>query len=416
MAVRRYSYPMKHTWVTTTEFGILVPIFNQEVTPGDSWAGVSNILVRVSALDLPAFISGSIHAYFFFVPYRLVWDQWEDFITGTTSPVVPTITVTNSIEDTFLEDLGIGPAAASATYDINALPVRCFNLVWNEFFRDQKVDAPRTLDDITRRQSRFQTGDYFARARSEIQQGPEETVDVSGGTLSVTALRDAQHRQRFRERRSQFGERYTDYLAAMGLRVPDSRLDRPEHVARGRGMLGISEVVATATSANENTGQYRGHGISGMAVPFRKRMFLEHGCLLGYLTVRPRNQMRRKTDKQWMLAAKDDWFQQELARDTQVELVMGEVRAQSDDPKSVVGYLPRDEWLRTPRDNVAGRMQRDTYAGWGATRFFGSDPDLASILAVPQYNFLFQDQAEPTLFVYCSHNIGKRSLVPRSDK
>ena len=422
MALRRYPYKMHHTWLTAATIGRIQPIFLQEVTPGDSWNGSSSFLVRVAPMDFPAFVAFTIHVHYFFVPHRIIFPEFEDIITGTdTSTQWPTFNITDTALDQFrLETAyGLGPAGAANSYKVSKLPFQAYNAVYNEFYRDQKLQAELTLDNRQIQKAWFPAGDYFAGSRNEIQQGTEETVDTSGATLGVTAIRDAFHRQRFRERRSQFGERYTDYLMAMGLKVPDSRLDRPEHVAACRGSLGISEVVATATSTSEKTGEYRGHGISGFNCPFRKRLFLEHGTLLGLMHVRPRLQLRKRVDRQFLAQSKDDFFQMELARDTQVPIYASELAAGITTAWDAVwGYTGRDEWLRSPRDFVAGAMVESAYESWSAAKTYTSTPSQTDVGVIAPFDHLFQDQTADAvkLFVYADHRIGKRSLVPRRPK
>ena len=415
MAIRRYPYRMHHAWVMDTPIGGLRPIFCQEVTPGDTWRGHSSGILRMAPLERPAFVALSVHIHFFFVPHRLIWPNFEDVITGKSENAFPTVTVTGTGQ-TLMRAFGLGEPPTSGSYTANALPIRAYNLIYNEFYQ---FETPVDVNTNTNVQlAHFSARDYFAGMRSTIQQSAEETVDTSGATLGVTAIRDAMHRQKFRERRSQFGERYTDLLASMGLRVPDSRLDRPEHCASARGMLGISEVVATATSTNENTGFYRGHGIAGVRVPFRRRVFLEHGSLIGLMHVRPRNMLRHRIDHQFKLKSRDDLYQQEQVRNTQVPVELDEVRSQSASGQSIIGYTRRDEWLRTARDTVAGDMQADVNGTWTASRGWTSDPSLTDVMQVPKFTRLFQDQTTEALNIFCyfDHRIGKRSLVPRADK
>ena len=70
MAIRRYPYSMRHTWITDQEIGLINPIFCQEVTPGDTWSGRSAGIIRAAALNRPAYTQLSIHIHFWFVPLR----------------------------------------------------------------------------------------------------------------------------------------------------------------------------------------------------------------------------------------------------------------------------------------------------------------------------------------------------------
>lgn len=420
MAVRRFLYSQHNQWMTLNKIGELKPFFVAEVTPGDTWEGTVGCLHRLAPLDKPAFLALGIHYHFFYVPHRIVWPEFEDVITGVdTTSQWPTITIGVGPSPGLLKSFGLGNSGTPPGYSVNALPIRAFNLVWNEYFRDQKVDAEVALDEVnTIQRVRFASSDYFAGVRTEVQQGPEETVDVSGGTLSVTALRDAIHRQRFRERRSQFGERYYDYLSAMGLRVPSSRLDRPEHVGRGRSVLGVSEVVATATSATENTGAYRGHGISGGNVRLSRRAFVENGTLLGVYFARQRNVLRSRVDPLWLVRGKDDLYQQEMVHDTQVAVRSIELTSEHGNDSDVWAYTRRYEWLRRMRDTIAGGMDDAAYSNWAPSRNFGNVPSVQDVMQVPDPDHLFQDQtaAAPRLFSYFDNRMRKYSIIARAKR
>ena len=205
---------------------------------------------------------------------------------------------------------------------------------------------------------------------------------------------------------------------AMGLSVPDSRLDRPEHVARGKCILAISDVVATATSASENTGEYRGYAIGACSVNFRKRMFTEHGTLLGLVCIKPRMQFRHRVPTWAYVTDKDALFQQELARDTQVVVKQGEYDSKVANIATTVGYVRRDDWLRTAPDVIAGRMQNDAEEVWHTGQDYGGTmPSLANALRVDdtEVEHIFQDQTADAVQIYCyfDNRIGKRSMIPR---
>lgn len=418
MAIRRYKYSMRHSWITGMRIGQLLPIFCQEVTPGDTWRGQTNGLLRMAPMDQPAFVALNAHVHFFFVPHRIVWDEFEDVITGEdTTTSWPTVNKDDTAVWTIPSALGLGPADTGQSYSINALPVYAYNMVWNEFFRDQDMDTALALTNLQIANARYPASSYHTRARNEIQQGSEETVTVTAGEWNITDMRDALHRQKFRERRSQFGHRYHDYLQALGLRVPDSRLDRPEHVARGKTVIGVSEVVGTG---DNSIGEYRGHGIAGIKVNFRKRVFLEHGTLIGVLALRPRLQLRKRIDRMYYTTSKDQLFQPELSRDTQVPVFGGEVTSEDQSEINTIwGYVPRDEWLRSANDVIACTMQDTPGDGWTTGRDFGVTlPGITTFNAVPAFNELFQDTGGTAIHTYCyfDHRIGKRSIVPRSAK
>lgn len=417
MALRRFNYGMHHAWITSTQFGGLMPCFVQEVTPGDTWSGASSLLTRFAPLDVPAYVAANVGVHFFFVPHRLVWPEFEDVITGadTTSQWPGVAVDDNVLTDILPYVFGIGTPAEGDVHYLNALPFRAYNLVWNEYFRDQQVQDPVDLDSLNVQNVNFPRSDYFAKIRAEYQQGDEESIGVNP---TVSEVRDAFRRQKFKERRSQFGERYYDLLSAMGIKVPASRLDRPEHVARGRGVIGVSEVVATASSENEQTGEFAGHGIAGIGIRFKKRMFVEHGTLLGVFYVRPRNQFRSRVDALWRTFNRESLYTPELANGNQVPVHVKEFMANSGNQgEDIIGYTARDEWLRSARDVVASGMMNTANAGWTASRKFedGEVPSLSELMTVPNFEHMFQDQTwlTPQIMAYFDHRISKQSQIPR---
>lgn len=413
---------MNHHWVTAMNIGFLYPVMCQEVTPGDTWSGVTNGLIRLEPLDRPAFAAIRIDIHAFFVPHRIIWDPFEDVITGVDAQAFPTVNVSEATATgagSLANHFGLGSPQTSLTYPVCAFPFRAYNSVWNNFWRDQTMQAEVALSQTSILNTNYPASSYYARYRTEIQQGSEETVDTSGSTLGVTAIRDAFHRQKWRERRSQFGERYTDYLAALGIRAPDSRLDRPEHVARGSATVGVSEVVATASSTSEETGDLRGHGLVGIRVRFPKRVFVEHGTLLMVATPRFRQQIVGRSDRQFLVTGKDDLFQPELARDTQVSMDTREIA--SGFTAATFAYQARDEWLRSARDTIAGPMQTSAYRSWQGGITW--DPNsavpaqLSGISAAIQADGgpqdIFQDTASPgKVLTFLDHRLGKSSIIP----
>ena len=418
MAIRRWRYPMRHIWITDARVGELVPFFCQEVVPGDTWNGVSRVIIRVAPLDLPVFALFNVSFYFFYVPHPVVWPEFENVITGEdTTSSWPGITITDAAGKLY-SAFGLGKAKTASSYSINALPIMAYNRVWNTYFRDaqSQAEVDRYNDNLLK--ANFPVSDYYASARTMVQQGDEATVDTSGATLGVTKIRDAFHQQKMKERRSQFGPRYIDMLRTYGIRLPASRLDRPELVGRGKTVVGISEVVATATSANESTGAYRGHALAGGGVAIRRRMMPEYGTLLGVMVVRPRNQIRQRVDPQFLVFDKDKLFQQELASNTVEDIVTRELNAEDGDG-TVWGYMRRDQWLRNPRDTIANNMQEEENKNWTANRLLnGTIPSYSSFLQCPTYDYLFQDQTAnaPRFFAYFDHSISARRIVPPAAK
>ena len=358
MAIRRNKFQLNHYWATSFPIGYLVPFLCQEVVPGDTWNIRIPAFIRTAPLARPTFSVWKLHLHCFFVPHRLVWDGWEDFITDPDSTLTPP-TLSFSRPPAQPERglhlpsyFGVGRGN-----NLLAFPFRSYNLIWNEFFRDQELTNERGIDNVTLAAANFRH-DYFSNLRSEIQFGDTETAPVVDSGVSMTAIRDAMHRQKVREHRSQFGSRYHDYLAAMGVSARDARLDRPEHCGSHTQTIGISEVLSTADTTGADVGDYKGHGVAGGHFRVRRRFFAECGTLLGLAFVRPRNTFRRRIDRMYLSSSWDDWFQPELSTDTQVGVSPVEI-SDTASTTDIFGYTARDEWLRTARDTVAGAFDID---------------------------------------------------------
>lgn len=150
---RRSMFNRSFRHGTTFDSATLVPIFCDDILPGDSVSLRMSSLVRMTTPLKPVMDNCSMDVYFFFVPNRLLWTHFEDFITGGSAPdawtqkpeysKVPTIKIWTSkvgVGST-LDYLGIPPLIRSANKGIefNELPVRAVNLIWNQCFRDQNL-------------------------------------------------------------------------------------------------------------------------------------------------------------------------------------------------------------------------------------------------------------------------------------
>ena len=178
---KRSKHELSHYKQFTCNQGELIPISVQEVLPGDSFQMSTNALVRLSPLVSP--VMHPVHATIqhYFVPYRLIMDDWESFITGgetgTDSTTFPTINITpasGSLADYFGLPLG-------TAIDVNALPFRAYALIYNEFYRNQDLQTKLTIDtsdgadtttNVTLKFSNWGK-DRFTSSKDSAQKGAE---------------------------------------------------------------------------------------------------------------------------------------------------------------------------------------------------------------------------------------------------
>lgn len=170
---------LSHYRLATLDLGKLVPVGCVEILPGDFFRHRSNCLLRVQPLLKPVMHMVDVRIHHFFVPIRLLWDEFEDFITRKNAELTaPVIEYTGGGTYDLLDHLGV----PDVTRDINALPVRAYNLIYNDYYRDQDLTTEVDLDDLDLKTVCWQK-DRFTSARSNPQLGAASVnIPFSSGT------------------------------------------------------------------------------------------------------------------------------------------------------------------------------------------------------------------------------------------
>lgn len=186
--MKRSKHNLSHYHLATFNQGELVPLTCFEVLPGDSIRQMTQTLMRTTPLVNPVMHPVYVQISHFFVPSRLVWSNWEDFITGSnTALTIPTIDIDSADTSAARLAEGFGIGIGTTTRSINALPFRAYNLIYNEFYRDQDLTTAITqssgdTDDVANYGIKKVSWekDYFTTARAEPQQAADtEAVSIS---------------------------------------------------------------------------------------------------------------------------------------------------------------------------------------------------------------------------------------------
>jgi len=190
--MKRSKHSLSNYKLLTGDMGELLPVGLTEVLPGDTIQQATSALIRCSPLLAPVMHPVRVSIHHWFVPHRLVWNDWENFITGgpdgLNASTFPTITTgaggqaIGSLPDYF----GIPTGVNNLFY--SALPIRGYALIWNEFYRDQDLQTALTIDltdgvDSTTSQALQNVSwekDYFTSSRPWTQKGAEVTLPLSG--------------------------------------------------------------------------------------------------------------------------------------------------------------------------------------------------------------------------------------------
>ncbi len=187
--MKRSKFSLSNTKLLSCDMGELVPLGLTEVLPGDTLQQATNALIRVSPLLAPVMHPVNARIHHWYVPHRLVWEDFEDFITGGEdgfdASVFPTLN-DNFAVGTLGDYLGVPTGIAALV--ASALPFRGYNLIFNEWYRDQDLVTKLVIDITSGADTTTETDlqniawekDYFTAARPWTQKGPEVTLTLSG--------------------------------------------------------------------------------------------------------------------------------------------------------------------------------------------------------------------------------------------
>lgn len=243
---RRNVFNLSYDVKTTADMGQLIPIMCDEVIPGDTFKISNQVVVRFAPLVAPTMHEVSLFTHYFFVPYRLLWSEWEDFITGgkdgdyTGAP--PQHTSTGLTDKGTLWDYFGFPVNSSSTMSACSFPFNAYNLVWNEYYRDENLDDEVDLNNREILYRRWRK-DYFTSALPFQQRGTSPAFVFGNLNASINF-----------QQQSNMWQQFGDILAGnRGSAGASGRVVSTGSSLSGNEMKPLSVVTASNINANGST-------------------------------------------------------------------------------------------------------------------------------------------------------------------
>lgn len=274
--MQRYNLNLKGGTYTQQDCYRLTPIYRQQVVPGSTVNIDAQVNLKTASFTKLVTTPCLASVWFFYVPHRLVWDDWADFISKSEPQ-------TNFIGSTFKGPNYFDKSDPGTAPTVNPLYRRAYKLVYNEYFNtgvgyDVSDDSSVTIMGDLKNPEQFASK---MRLESDVQD-PEFTVVAN--SIPLNEFYRAQMNARSKQRSQMTGDKYVDTLARMGVDASWMIAERPEFLGTKSKLCAP---VLTASTESATLGQEVSRFNCSLSVDIKNKHFAEHGYIVGVAALRP---------------------------------------------------------------------------------------------------------------------------------
>jgi hypothetical protein len=274
--MQRYNLNLKGGTYTQQDCYRLTPIYRQQVVPGSTVNIDAQVNLKTASFTKLVTTPCLASVWFFYVPHRLVWDDWTDFISKSEPQ-------TNFIGSTFKGSNYFEKTLNTVSPQVSPLYRRAYKLVYNEYFNTGNGFNVTDDSSVTIMGDLRNPEQYCSKLRLDAEVADPEFT-VTGSTIPLNEFYRAQMNARSKQRSQMTGDKYVDTLARMGVDASWMIAERPEFLGTKSKLCAP---VLTASTESATLGQEVSRFNCSLSIDIKGKHFAEHGYIVGVVGLRP---------------------------------------------------------------------------------------------------------------------------------